>query len=407
MISKLQTTYRTYPRQFWLLFWGMLLNSTGASMVWPFLLLYVSKKLDLPLTTIASLLTISTIASVIASFVAGQIADRVGRKGVMVVSLFVDALNFLLLARADSYAEFAILLAMRGFSNPLYRVGADAMLADLIEPEKRVDAYALTRMVTNAGVAIGPAIGGFAAGISYNLSFLGAAIGLGSFAMLLALFAKETLQKNGEQVKSQEHEAWGGYLVILRDRIFILFIALLAFGWITASLIWQIMPYYANTYFGVPEKNYGWIPTTNAAMVVFLQVAVTQLTRRFLPPRMAALGMFFYAVGNGLVFFATGFWGFWVSMVVITIGELIVVPTSNTYVANLAPADMRGRYMSIYGLVHMIGIGVGPVFGGLLNDNFGPPSIWIGGLLVGLTSALGLFLLSRRERVPESASLLI
>ncbi|MEW5940025.1 MAG: MFS transporter [Chloroflexota bacterium] len=405
MISKIQIAYDQYPRQFWLMFCGMFLNSTGASMVWPFLLLYVSKSLDLPLTAVASLLTISTIASVISSFVAGQIADRVGRKGVMVVSLFVDAINFLLLARADSYLEFAILLAMRGFSNPLYRVGADAMLADLIEPEKRMDAYALTRMVTNAGVAIGPAIGGFAAGISYDLSFLGAALGLGSFGLLLALFARETLQKNAATARRPEREAWGGYGVILRDRVFILFIGLLSFGWITASLIWQIMPYYANTNFGVPERQYGWIPTTNAAMVVFLQMLVTQITRKYLPPRMAALGMFFYAIGNGLVYFATGFWGFWFSMVTITIGELIVVPTSNTYVANLAPADMRGRYMSIYGLVHMIGVGVGPIFGGLLNDTFGPPSIWIGGLLVGLTSALGLLALSLRGRTAiEDAS---
>jgi MFS family permease len=407
MISKLQTTYNLYPRQFWLLFWGMFLNSTGASMVWPFLLLYVSKKLDLPLTAVASLLTISTIASVISSFVAGQIADRVGRKGVMVVSLFVDAINFLLLARADSYIEFAILLAMRGFSNPLYRVGADAMLADLVEPEKRMDAYALTRMITNAGIAIGPVIGGFAAGVSYSLSFLGAAIGLGSFGLLLALFARETLQKNGAPASGRARDALGGYLVIWRDRVFILFTGLLSVGWITASLIWQIMPYYANKNFDVPEQQYGWIPTTNAAMVVFLQLAVTQWTRKYLPPRMAALGMFFYAVGNGLVFFATGFWGFWLCMVTMTVGELVIVPTSNTFVANRAPADMRGRYMSIYGLTQMIAIGIGPVFGGLLNDNFGPHSIWIGGLLVGLTSAAGLLLLSLRieqaQRVEDAS----
>jgi MFS family permease len=411
MLTRFRALQNQYPRQFWLLFWGMLLNATGASMVWPFLLLYVSKRLDMPLTSIATLLTISTLASVVSSFIAGPVADRVGRKGVMVFSLFADAVNFLLLSRADSYAAFAVILAARGFFNPVYRVGADAMLADLIPEPQRPEAYALARMATNAGVSIGPALGGFLAGTSYVLSFYGAALSLGAFGLLLFFLAKETLPfdelratpQRGEQAQGPRREAWGGYPLILRDRVFLSFIGLLSFGWITASLMWQIMPYYANTYFGVPEKLYGWVPTTNALMVVFLQVMVTRVTRRYPPQKMAALGILVYGVSNGLVALAGGFWGFWVAMVVMTFGELITVPTSNTYVANTAPADMRGRYMSIYGLVHMIGIGIGPVFGGMMNDHLGPKFIWLGGLAVGLVSAEGLYLLRRFTREGEES----
>jgi MFS family permease len=75
-------------------------------------------------------------------------------------------------------------------------------------------------------------------------------------------------------------------------------------------------------------------------------------------------------------------------MVVMTIGELILVPTSSTYVANLAPADMRGRYMSIYGMTWTISTGIGPVAGGMLNDRLGPLAIWFGGGAAGLFSAL-------------------
>ncbi len=402
MLTRFKSLQNQYPRQFWLLFWGMLLNATGASMVWPFLLLYVSKRLDMPLTSIATLLTLSTAASLVSSFIAGPVADRVGRKGVMVFSLFADAVNFLLLSRADTYAAFAVVLAARGFFNPLYRVGADAMLADLIPEPQRPEAYALARMATNAGVSIGPALGGFLAGTSYVLSFYGAAISLGAFGLLLLFLAKETLPKRGGQARGPRREAWGGYPVILRDRVFLSFIALLSFGWITASLMWQIMPYYANTYFGVPEKLYGWVPTTNALMVVFLQVMVTRVTRRYPPQKMAALGILVYGLSNGMVALAGGFWGFWIAMVVMTFGELITVPTSNTYVANTAPADMRGRYMSIYGLVHMIGIGIGPVFGGALNDTLGPQATWIGGLAVGLVSAAGLYLLARRNQSAQA-----
>lgn len=60
--------------------------------------------------------------------------------------------------------------------------------------------------------------------------------------------------------------------------------------------------------------------------------------------------MLIYAIGVGSVALMTSFTGFWLSMVVMTFGELTLVPTASKYVADIAPADMRGRYMSIYWL---------------------------------------------------------
>jgi len=97
----------------------------------------------------------------------------------------------------------------------------------------------------------------------------------------------------------------------------------------------------------------------------------------------------------GSVVLGTDFWGFWISMIIITIGELIIVPTSSTYVANLAPANMRGRYMSIYSLTWSLSIGIGPLLGGFLSDNFGPPATWYGGFLIGAISTATFFLIER------------
>jgi MFS family permease len=75
-------------------------------------------------------------------------------------------------------------------------------------------------------------------------------------------------------------------------------------------------------------------------------------------------------------------------MVIVTCGELILMPTAATYAANLAPVDMRGRYMSIYSLAWTVAFAIGPVVGGFLNDNFGPLAIWYGAAAFGLLSAL-------------------
>jgi MFS family permease len=105
--------------------------------------------------------------------------------------------------------------------------------------------------------------------------------------------------------------------------------------------------------------------------------------------------MLIYALGTGSVALMSSFWGFWLSMVILTFGELTLVPTASKYVADLAPVDLRGRYMSIHWLGWGLACTLSPIIGGFLNDNIAPRAIWIGGLLIGLASTLGLFLLSR------------
>ena len=84
----------------------------------------------------------------------------------------------------------------------------------------------------------------------------------------------------------------------------------------------------------------------------------------------------------------TGFWGFWLSMVILTFGELTIIPTASKYVADIAPADLRGRYMSIYWVGWGLSRTVAPLLGGYLNDTISPRAIWMGGLLLGLSDAV-------------------
>lgn len=369
---------------------------SGVSMVWPFLLLYVSKNLDLPLTQVAALMTINAITGIVASLVAGPLIDRIGCKWIMVVALFAHASMYMLMSQANSYLAFAGLMALSGIANPLYRVGAEAMVADLVEPDKRAEAFALVRWSNNLGVALGPVIGGYLVVISYVLTFRFAAGGILLYGFLLFLFARETLppaQNSGENIIKGD----GGYKRVLQDKYYLSTIGVIAIGWITAAMMWILLPVYSSQQYNIPENQYGLIPSTNALMVVLFQLRMTKITKRFSPVRMMAMGMVFYGIGVGLVALSSNFWGFWLSMVIMTIGELIFAPTSSTFVANAAPIDMRGRYMSIFNLVQRFAAETGPVFGGWLSDTIHPRATWVGGLVAGLTSAFGLLLLSKRK----------
>ncbi len=400
MISKLKALYNEYPRQFWLMITGIVISTAGGSMIWPFLLIYASGKLHLPLSTVATLISINAGTGLFSSFLAGTLADKIGRKVVMVVSLALNGIAYFFLMRAETYPQFVVLMIFIGLSNPLYQVGADAMLADMIPSEKRTDAYAINRIANNAAFAMGPAVGGFLASTSYNLAFYGASAGFLIYSLLLFFLARETLDKTisetkaislAEQAQGAER---GAYARVFRDKGYMAFVSLVAMGLIAPTMLWILMPVYAKTNFGVPESMYGWIPTTNAIMCVFIQFSVTQITRRYKTLPVAAAGMLIYALGAGSVALMTGFWGFWLSMVALTFGELTLVPTASKYVADTAPADLRGRYMSVYWFGWGLARTLSPLIGGFLNDNLFPQAIWIGGLLIGLTSTFGLIALN-------------
>lgn len=363
-------------------------------MIWPFMLIYASGKLDLPLSTVATLISINAGTGLLASLIAGTLADKIGRKVVMNFSLTVNGLAFFLLMGAETFPQFVGLMIMIGFSNPLYQVGADAMLADMVPAEKRTDAYAINRIANNAAFALGPAIGGFLATRSYDLAFYCAGIGFLSYSVLLFFQARETLRKPRAST-GIPHAPAEGYGRVLRDKNYMAFVALISLGLIAPTMLWILMPVYAKTHFGIPEALYGWIPTTNALMCVFVQYPVTSMTRNRPTLPVLGMGMLIYALGAGSVALMSSFWGFWLSMVVLTFGELTLVPTASKYVADLAPADLRGRYMSMHWLGWGLARTLSPILGGFLNDNIAPRAIWIGGLLIGLTSTLGIFLLSR------------
>lgn len=397
---KLKLLYAAYPRQFWLMVAGIVISTAGGSMIWPFLLIYASGKLHLPLSTVATLISINAGTGLFSSFLAGTLADKIGRKAVMVFSLALNGIAYFFLMSAETYPQFVMLMVAIGLSNPLYQVGADAMLADMIPSEKRTDAYAINRIANNAAFGIGPAIGGFLASSSYTLSFYGAASGFILYSLLLASFAHETLDKQlvtRQKEISDPQENREGYAHVFRDKKFVAFILLLGLGLMAPTMVWVLMPVYAKTNFGVPEALYGWIPTTNAFMCVFIQYAVTLVTRKYKTLPVVASGMLIYALSVGSVALMSGFWGFWFCMVMMTFGELTLVPTASKYAADVAPADMRGRYMSIYWLGWGLARTLAPLIGGFLNDNIAPQAIWVGGLLLGLTSAFGLLLLHQTQ----------
>jgi MFS family permease len=405
MFSKLRLTVQEYPSQFWLIACGVLFASSGSSLIWPFQLVYVSQTLQKPLSEVAALITISALIGLVVSFFGGAIADKLGRKPIMVAAQATQAAAFLLMSRAHTYLGFLLPMAMIGSAMPFYAIGSDAMMADMLPMEKRNAGYSILRMMNNAGIAVGPAIGGLLIARSYSLAFYGAAGAMLIYSLVLLAFSRETLTgRKTPAAEVRKPEPLGGYLRVLKDGHYVAVVLSVALGLIAPLMMWTLLAVYTKTNFGLPEYQYAWIPVTNALMCVFVQYFVTMITRRYRPLPVITVGMLVYALGVGSVALMRSLLGFWISIVIITFGELILIPTGTTYAANRAPADLRGRYMTVYWLTWGLARAAAPVIGGFLNDQISPRAIWTGGLAFGLVSTVILAAISvRTERRPAPA----
>lgn len=370
-------------------------------------MLFISQRLELPLSSVSGLMMINAATGMVTTFLGGAIADKFGRKGVMVFSLLFCGVGWFFFQAAGTLPVFALLMAITGATTPLYRLAADSMISDLILPEKRLDAYSQLRMGNNIGVAVGPAIGGYLASVSYDIAFTVIGAGLATIGLAVAFLASET-KPQVETLAEVQIDKSGGYARIIKDKTFMAIIIAFTFNRICTSILWLMLAAYAKQNFGLSERVYGYIPATNALMVIFLQMLVTRQVNRGKPVPAMALGALIYAVSIGSVAFANGFLGFWLCMVAATVGEMILVPTTTTYTSRLAPADMRARYMSIYTLSTGIGTGVGPWLGGFMEKIFNAQSMWYAAGAVGFAGFLIFLLvirLTRQAGRPKTADL--
>ena len=402
MSKQLISFIRRYPVQFWLLIFGQLICMTGSGFIWPFIALHIRDSLGISLSAVSGILTLRAGATLLSSFFIGPITDRVGRKSVLVVSLFFGALSFFLLDFAKSMLLFAVLMAGWGATQPLYRISTQAMIADIVPQEDRLSAYSLLRISMNVGVALGPVIGGVLVAISYSITFYIAAACLLLVTLYTLIFIRETLKPEMIVTKSTQ-ESSHELRDILKDKYFMLFCLGILIVYTMSSQVFVLLTNYLKENFAIAETQSGIIMAVNAMMIIFLQFFVARSIQRFNPIGMMTLGALFYVIGVSSNALGNEMWHFVISMVIVTSGELVLAPTSTTFTANYAPPDQRGRYISMVGLANGVGYGMGPVFGAFFNDFISPQATWYGSGIIGI-SAVIIFAVMIKHFIPETWS---
>jgi len=397
MINRLKKLYNEYPGQFWLIIGAGSIDFLGNTMVFPFFSLYITQKFHVGMTTAGVLLGVYSLGRLIGGWFGGTWTDRFGRRKLIMLGPVFGAISSILLAITGSLLLMYPLSVLIGFIGGVDIPAQGAILADLLPESKRSEGFGILRVVTNVDWFIGPTIAGFVASKSFlGLFFIDAVLSC-IVALIIYFFLKETkLPAAGEHEEQSHTQPVDGYGSVLHDWPFMGFIFASVIMMIVYLQMYGSLSVYLRDNYHVDPRGYGMLMATSAITVILFQIWTTQRIKSHPPFQMMALGTVFYAIGFTL-FGIVGTLGlFALNVFIITIGEMIIQPTSQVLVANFAPQDKRGRYMAVAGFVWVIPSMIGPGLAGYILDNYNPHLLWYLGGMLTMISVAGFYLLHLR-----------
>ena len=374
----LRDNLRALPKPVWILFGGTFINRFG-TFVMPFLAIYMTREGFTP--TEAGLAVSSYGAGhICASMLGGHLADRIGRRHTIALSMFGSAGSMLALSQVHTLPLLLTLAFVVGLVGELYRPAAAALLGDLVTPEQRVAAFGMYRFAINLGFAVGPATAGFLANRSFFYVFAGDAITSFLFGIVALVALPHGLRSSGKEEKAAE-----GLRVAFSDRRFTYFLAAtMCMTWIEFQLHSTFPLHIAKL--GYSPSTYGLLLSINGALIVLLELLITAWTQRLPPQPLIALGYGLTGLGVAMTGLANGVPFLAFTVVIWTLGEMTYAPVTGAFVTTIAPERYRGRYMGIWHSTWSFGMILGPSMGMVIYER-NPTALWITCFFLGLVAA--------------------
>ncbi len=391
------------PRQFWWLWTATLVNRLGGFVV-TFLALYLTVDRGYSASYAGLVASLFGLGSAIAALVGGVLTDRIGRRPTLLAAQLLTAVSTAALGFADGQLMIATVAFLVGLSSNASRPAISAIIADLVPGPDRVRAYALNYWAINIGFGASAAVAGLVAAHGYLPLFLGDAFSTLLCAVVIFARIPET---RPEVVPAQHHETTKPQVnlgTVFRDRRFMTLVGL---TFLLALVLQQGSTTLAVDMgkSGLSTTQYGLVIGLNGLIIVLLQIPVTRLIAGRDRGLLLLSGALLIGWGFGLTAFAgTSALFYAVTVAVWTIGEIIHTPTTMGLVAELSPAQARGRYQGVNSLAWSAASFLGPASGGYLLDHAGGGTVWGCCAVLGTVAAGGYLALGRRTDVAAAGA---
>jgi MFS family permease len=384
-----KSSFSGLPRDAWLLSLVVLINRSG-TMVLFFMTLYVTKELGFSVLEAGRLISIYGVGSLVGALLGGWLTDKIGTNKVQGFSLLLSGIGFILLGYVESIAGISIFLFVLAAFNESFRPANSTAIAAVCKPELRTRAFGLNRLAINLGVTIGPAIGGILATISYAYLFWVDGLTCIIAAIFLWLVLSEPASDDLSESFNKKSSAspWKD-IPFLITLFFLLMIGLIFVQ------LFNTWPLYLRDLAGLIESQIGLLMGLNAFLVVLIEMPVIKKIETQNHLRIMAIGSLLLFGGFAILPLSAAFIFIAFSVVVWTLGEILVFPLVAGFIANRATDQNRGQYMGMFTFSFALSLVIAPILGTYIYERFGPDNLWYFFGVVGVGVTLGFLLLSK------------
>jgi ACDE family multidrug resistance protein len=343
----------------------------------------IATELGVSAKQVGYLITYFTFPGVILAPIMGVLADRLGRKRILVPSLLLFAIAG---TACSLVRDFDLLLGLRFFQG----IGAAALgalnmtiVGDLYAGKERTTALGYNASVLSIGTAAYPLIGGALATIGWYCPFLLPAVAF-PVALLVIRRLKSPEPKNKQRLRTYFGHVWD---IVRRRSIVGLFICgLLAFVVLYGAYLTYLPFLVASSFRGTPFEI-GLILSATSVSTALTASQLGRFARRFPEKWLLAAGCLIYALGLAAVPFVRHLWLLFIPSLVYGIAAALAMPSITSLIAAFAPMSQRAAIMSLNGMILRLGQTLGPVIMAAVYGLWGLNGVYF----VGSFLALGMF----------------
>lgn len=331
-------------------------------MVLPFLSKYLKEDLQFTYNQVGWIMVAFGLGSMLGSWLGGKLSDKIGFYKIMIFSLFTSGLALFFIQYITTFSGLCIAMFALMVIADMFRPAMFVSLGAYAKPENRTRALTLVRLAVNLGFAAGPALGGLIImGMGYQGLFW---VDGASCIISISIFALLVKEKK-KVAHDDKTESAAEIKSVFHDKIFWVFLFV---SFVTAMIFFQLfttLPLYHNEKFGLSEFQTGLLMTLNGLLIFALEMpTVGFLERKAFPKiRIIIIGSFIMASSFFLLLINVWAGILVISMICISIGEVLTFPFSNAFALSRAPRGQEGRYMALYtmsfSLAHIISSKVG------------------------------------------------
>ncbi|MFC3958534.1 MFS transporter [Halovivax cerinus] len=394
---------RGFDRGVWVVAIARFVNVLGSGMVYPFATLYFYREVGIPFTLVGTGLFANSLGLATGTLVGGFLADRYGRRPVMVASMALAAPSLAAYALVTTAVEFTVVAAIAGLVLGLFAPASQAMVADLSTDAQRERAYALLKVASNAGFGSGFVLGG----VIYGVTRTGVFVANGATSavvavVLLALLPRSPAADRIETGVASLREtlaAWGRSVT----HPTILGLAALNVGFaVMYAQMNSTIPVHTEAAFGLTSEQLGTLFVINPLVIVVFQLPIVSRISAWRRTRGLLVSVGFWALSFVAVALSNAApWALGVALVgaflvLRTLGEILHAPLVTSLASDVGPAAERGTKLSVIEVAKRLGFGIGPVVGGLFFDYGVDHLLWPALVVLSLGIGAGVVALERR-----------